>query len=127
MNRPHFVCRFNTPSSSIGCLWLARMRRTRLVVTSPARADAVGRPVHLAFGVAGLALARTASAAYSYLLGGGAIYLVLWIYGLAGSHGSDANFVPLNTADDWLHFVLGIAMIGLARLLGRRTPSTDHR
>lgn len=83
--------------------------------------------VHLAFGVAGLALARTASGAYSYLLGGGAIYLVLWIYGLAVSHGSDANFVPLNTADDWLHFVLGLAMIGLALLLGRRTPRTDDR
>jgi arginine exporter protein ArgO len=76
--------------------------------------------VHLAFGVAGLALARSASGANSYLLGGGAVYLVLWIYGLAVSHGSDANFVPLNTADDWLHFVLGIAMIGLALLLGRR-------
>ncbi|MGW0330298.1 DUF4383 domain-containing protein [Streptomyces sp. NPDC003011] len=76
--------------------------------------------VHLAFGIAGLALARTASGAYSYLLGGGAIYLVLWIYGLVVSHGSDANFVPVNAADDWLHFVLGIAMIGLALLLSRR-------
>ncbi|MFC4471108.1 DUF4383 domain-containing protein [Streptomyces xiangluensis] len=83
--------------------------------------------VHLAFGVAGLALARTASGAYSYLLGGGAIYLVLWIYGLAVSHSSDANFVPFNTADDWLHLVLGIAMIGLALLLGRRAPRTGDR
>lgn len=80
--------------------------------------------VHLAFGVAGLALARTASTAYAYLLGGGAVYLVLWIYGLAVDHGSDANFVPLNTADDWLHFALGLGMIGLALLLGRRTSKT---
>jgi arginine exporter protein ArgO len=80
--------------------------------------------VHLAFGIAGLALARTASGAYSYLLVGGAVYLVLWIYGLAVSHGSDANFVPFNDADDWLHFVLGIAMIALALLLGRRTSRT---
>lgn len=83
--------------------------------------------VHLAFGVAGLALARTASGANAYLLGGGAIYLVLWIYGLAVSHSSDANFVPINTADDWLHFVLGIGMIGLALLLGRRAPRTADR
>lgn len=83
--------------------------------------------VHLAFGVAGLALARTASGAYSYLLVGGAIYLVLWIYGLIVGHDSDANFVPLNTADDWLHFVLGIAMIGLALLLGRRVTHTGRR
>ncbi|WP_409470753.1 DUF4383 domain-containing protein [Streptomyces sp. HC307] len=83
--------------------------------------------VHLAFGVAGLALARTASAAYNYLLVGGVIYLVLWVYGLVVSRDSDANFVPLNTADDWLHFVLGIAMVGLALLLGRRTPGTEKR
>ncbi|MGW0610222.1 DUF4383 domain-containing protein [Streptomyces sp. NPDC002788] len=77
--------------------------------------------VHLAFGLAGLALARTAAGAYSYLLAGGAVYLVLWIYGLFVGHDSDANFIPLNTADDWLHFVLGIAMIGLALVLGRRS------
>ncbi len=81
--------------------------------------------VHLAYGLAGLALARTVAGAYSYLLVGGAVYLVLWAYGLSVGHRSDANFVPLNTADDWLHFVLGIAMIGLALVLGRGT--TRHR
>ncbi|MFP1625734.1 DUF4383 domain-containing protein [Streptomyces sp. 5K101] len=83
--------------------------------------------VHLAYGVAGLAMARTASAAYAYLLVGGAVYLVLWIYGLAVSHNTDANFVPLNTADDWLHFALGIVMIGLALFLGRRSPGRGDR
>lgn len=83
--------------------------------------------VHLLYGVAGLAMARTASAAYSYLLVGGAIYLVLWIYGLAVGHDTDANFVPLNTADDWLHFVLGILMIGLALLLSRRSLGHGNR
>jgi hypothetical protein len=80
--------------------------------------------VHLAYGLVGLALARTAAGAYSYLLVGGAVYLVLWVYGLIVGHDSDANFVPLNTADDWLHFALGIAMIGLALALGRRTTRT---
>ncbi|PNG23644.1 DUF4383 domain-containing protein [Streptomyces cahuitamycinicus] len=83
--------------------------------------------VHLAYGVVGLVMARTASAAYSYLLVGGAIYLVLWIYGLAVGHDTDANFVPLNTADDWLHFALGILMIGLALLLSRRSPGRGDR
>ncbi len=32
---------------------------------------------------------------------------------------SDANFVPLDTADDWLHFVLGVAMLGLGLIVGR--------
>ncbi len=81
--------------------------------------------VHLAYGLAGLGLARTVAGAYSYLLVGGAVYLVLWAYGLSVGHRSGANFVPLNTADDWLHFVLGIAMIGLALVLGRGT--TRHR
>ncbi|PBC47394.1 hypothetical protein CJ177_44390 [Rhodococcus sp. ACPA1] len=37
---------------------------------------------------------------------------------------SAANFVPVNTADNWLHFALGAAMIALGLLLGRRTTTT---
>ncbi|HKG03777.1 MAG TPA: DUF4383 domain-containing protein [Conexibacter sp.] len=82
--------------------------------------------VHLLFGAAGLALARTSSSARTFLVGGGAIYLVLWIYGLLIDRDSDANFVPVNAADDWLHFALGVGMIGLGLTLSRetRTPST---
>jgi hypothetical protein len=75
--------------------------------------------VHLAFGVAGLALARTAASAKMYLIVGGVIYLALWVYGLVIDKNSDANFVPLNTADDWLHFVLGVGMVALGVVLGR--------
>lgn len=83
--------------------------------------------VHLAFGVAGLAMARTAAGARTFLLGGGAVYLVLWLYGLIVGHDTDANFVPLNTADDWLHFGLGIGMIALGALLARRRATTAGR
>jgi hypothetical protein len=76
--------------------------------------------VHLLFGIVGLLLARTWSGARAFLIGGGAIYLVLWIYGLAVGQDTSANFVPLNNADDWLHLVLGIGMIGLGLLTGRR-------
>ncbi|QYN19093.1 DUF4383 domain-containing protein [Amycolatopsis sp. DSM 110486] len=69
--------------------------------------------VHLAFGVAGLALSGTARGARGFLLGGGVIYLVLWLYGLIIDHGSAANFVPVNTSDDWLHLGLGVGMIVL--------------
>ncbi|MEV4313728.1 DUF4383 domain-containing protein [Actinocrispum sp. NPDC049592] len=75
--------------------------------------------VHLAFGVAGIAMARTASAARAFLIGGGVIYLVLWIYGLVIDMNSAANFVPLDDADNWLHLVLGIGMIALGILLSR--------
>ncbi len=77
--------------------------------------------VHLLFGVAGLVAARTASGSRAFLIGGGAVYLVLWLYGLVIDKTSDANFVPLNSADDWLHFVLGLAMIGLGVALAKRT------
>ncbi|NIH82176.1 DUF4383 domain-containing protein [Amycolatopsis viridis] len=77
--------------------------------------------VHLAFGVAGLALARTASGARTFLIAGGAIYLVLWIYGLIVDHDSAGNFVPVNTADNWLHLGLAVGMIALGLATGRRT------
>jgi len=69
--------------------------------------------VHLLFGVVGLALARTAPGATNFLIGGGIVYAVLWLYGLLIDHDSPANFVPLNTADNWLHLILAIGMIGL--------------
>jgi hypothetical protein len=76
--------------------------------------------VHLLFGLAGIALARQARSAQAYLVGGGVIYLVLWIYGLVIDKSTSANFVPLNNADDWLHLLLGIGMIGLGVALADR-------
>ncbi|GAA1336172.1 DUF4383 domain-containing protein [Arthrobacter roseus] len=70
--------------------------------------------VHLLFGAAGVAMARTHAGSFNYLLWGGLIYLVLFIYGLVVPHDSQANFVPLNAADNWLHIVLTIAMIAAA-------------
>ena len=75
--------------------------------------------VHLLFGIAGLALARTAAQARTYLVFGGVIYLVLFVYGLIVGQESAANFVPVNTADDFLHLILGIGMIGLGLVLTR--------
>ena len=67
--------------------------------------------VHLAFGLVGLAMARTLDGARTFLIGGGIIYLVLWIYGLLIDQDSGANFIPINTADNWLHFFLGVGMV----------------
>ena len=72
--------------------------------------------VHLLYGIAGIVLARTGSGARNYLRWGGAVYLVLWIYGLLVGQNSQANFVPLNDADNWLHLVLGVTMVGLSFL-----------
>ncbi|MPV36968.1 DUF4383 domain-containing protein [Georgenia subflava] len=76
--------------------------------------------VHLLFGVVGLAAARSSRSAKAYLVVGGIVYLALWIYGLVIDHDSAANFVPLNTADNWLHLALGVGMTALGLLLGRR-------
>jgi hypothetical protein len=82
--------------------------------------------VHLLFGVVGLLMAKTFGGAKSFLVGGGAVYLVLWIYGLLIDHESTANFVPLNTADNWLHLLLGIGMVALGMLLGKRAVDARH-
>ncbi len=76
--------------------------------------------VHLLFGVVGLVAARTATGARLYLLIGGIVYAVLFVYGLftAGMMGG-ANFVPLNSADNVLHAVLAVAMIVLGVVLPR--------
>src|SRR5690606_339977 len=83
--------------------------------------------VHLLFGIAGVAFATTFAGSKHYLIWGGVIYAVLWIYGLffAGDH--PANFVPLNDADNWLHLVLAVGMILLGVFLGRRAAPRNAR
>jgi len=79
--------------------------------------------VHLLFGLIGLFMYRTVANARLYLVGGGVIYLVLWLYGLVVGQDSSANFVPLNSADDWLHLFLGLGMVALGVLTTRRTAT----
>ena len=77
--------------------------------------------VHLAFGLAGLALARSWATARYFLVVGGVVYLALWVYGLlVHEKSTNANFVPLNEADNWLHLGLGAVMLALGFGLGRQ-------
>lgn len=80
--------------------------------------------VHLLFGIVGLFLVRSFGGSRNFLIVGGVIYGVLWLYGLLVDDESAANFIPLNSADDWLHFVLAIGMVLLGVLLGRAAPTT---
>ena len=73
--------------------------------------------VHGLFGIAGLALAATASGARTYLIGGGAIYLALFLLGIVGG----GDWIPVDNADNWLHLVLGAGMIGLGVLTTRES------
>ncbi|WBB49553.1 DUF4383 domain-containing protein [Verrucosispora sp. WMMA2044] len=83
--------------------------------------------LHLGFAVAGLVLARGVAGARLYLVAGGALYLGLWIYGLAVGEESAANFVPLNDADNWLHLGLGLGMLLLGLLLSARAGGSGSR
>jgi hypothetical protein len=76
--------------------------------------------VHLLYGIVGLALSRTWDGARTFLIGGGVIYVALWVLGLVGG----ADWIPVNDADNWLHFVLGVVMLGAGFLLGRSAATT---
>jgi Domain of unknown function (DUF4383) len=76
--------------------------------------------VHLLFGVAGIALSRTYDGARNFLIGGGVIYLALFLYGVIfGADEGGANWIPVNWADNILHLVLGGGMILVGLALAR--------
>ena len=69
--------------------------------------------VHIASGLPALVLARTDAGARLYLTGCGVAYLALWLLGPL----SIGGFIPVNTADNWLHLVWGCALLGLGARL----------
>jgi len=80
---------------------------------------------HALFAVAGFAAAASWAASKNYFIWGGVVYLALWLYGLLGGSNDDskANFLGMNSASDWLHFVLGVAMLAIGYLLSRRVTA----
>lgn len=86
--------------------------------------SALHNVVHLLFALTGLALASAVRPARAFLIGGGAIYLLLALYGWLVPVDGAANVIPVNPADNWLHLALGGGMIALGFLPGhpRRAP-----
>jgi hypothetical protein len=82
--------------------------------------------VHILFGLAGIAMARTWEGGRKFLIVGGVIYLVLFVYGLIAHGSSGANFIPVNSADNVLHVAFGVGMIVLGLVLGRELIPTDR-
>ena len=56
-----------------------------------------------------------------FLLGAGALYIVLSIYGLSVGVDSAANFLSLNMLDNWTHMVLGVLMIACGWMFSRHS------
>src|ERR671936_2801887 len=81
--------------------------------------------VHLATGALGLLAAGYAARAYA--LGLGAVYIVVAIWGfIIGSGDSILSIVPVNTADNVLHALLGVfgILAGLATPERERAPAS---
>ncbi len=79
--------------------------------------------VHLASGVVALALARTHPRQFA--LGFGTLYVLLAVWGFVlGDGESILSIVPVNTADNVLHLVLGVSALAVYALTGQRRART---
>lgn len=77
--------------------------------------------VQLAIGVTGWSMSRSEHGARNFLMGAGVLYILLAIFGLSVGVESTANFLALNTPDNWAHLVLGILMIAAGWLFAERS------
>ena len=76
--------------------------------------------VHIASGVVGLAVAGSYANARTYALGFGAVYIVVAILGFIYGNGDEIfDIIPVNTEDNVLHVLIGVAGLGA----GMATPA----
>ena len=73
--------------------------------------------VHIAYGAIGAVASFFAGTVRVYFIVGGLVYLALFVYGLVIDQHTAANFVPVNSADNWLHLGLGLLMIATGVVL----------
>jgi predicted small integral membrane protein len=79
--------------------------------------------LHIASGAVGLLLVASYRGARLYALGLGAVYLLVTLLGfIAGDGEVILNLIPVNTEDNFLHLLIGIA--GIAA--GLATPAHDR-
>ena len=76
--------------------------------------------VHIATGVVGLAVAGSYGNARMYALGLGGVYILVAILGFIYGNGDEIfDIIPVNTEDNVLHAIIGVAGIGA----GMATPA----
>jgi hypothetical protein len=79
--------------------------------------------VHIASGAVGLLLAGSGRGARTYALGLGVVYLLVTLLGFIAGDGEEIlNLIPVNTEDNFLHLLIGLAGIGA----GLATPATER-
>jgi Domain of unknown function (DUF4383) len=77
--------------------------------------------VHVLTGAIGLAVSGGYDGSRAYALGFGSIYLLVTLLGFIAGDGDEIfNLIPVNTEDNVLHLLIGIAGLGA----GLVTPST---
>jgi Domain of unknown function (DUF4383) len=80
--------------------------------------------VHIATGGIALALAGSYSGSRAYAIAFGVVYLLVTALGFIAGDGEEIfNLIPVNTEDNVLHLLLGIAGIGA----GLATPAREPR
>lgn len=81
--------------------------------------------VHIASGLLGLALWRSAAGARAFALGFGGVYLAVTVYGfVTGNH--VLGLLPVNGPDNVLHLLIAVAGVA-AGLASGRTPARSER
>ena len=79
--------------------------------------------VHIASGAVGLLVLGSYRGARAYALGLGVVYLLVTLLGFIAGDGEEIlNLIPVNTEDNFLHLLIGIA--GVAA--GLATPARDR-
>jgi Domain of unknown function (DUF4383) len=80
--------------------------------------------VHIATGAIALALAGSYSGSRAYAIAFGVVYLLVTALGFIAGDGEEIfNLIPVNTEDNILHLLIGIAAIGA----GLATPAREPR
>jgi Domain of unknown function (DUF4383) len=82
--------------------------------------------VHLATGALGLLVVGSYGGARGYALGLGAVYLGVALLGFIAGDGDEIfNLIPVNTEDNVLHLLFGVAGVGAALATpAEQAPST---
>lgn len=77
--------------------------------------------VHLAFGLWGVAAARSFNAAATYAKAGGVIYLLLAALGVAAP--TTFGLIPIGGNDVWLHCALGLVLAAVGFTAKEMAPA----